>query len=139
MHEIAVASNLVEIACAEAAKVHALSITRVACRIGALCHIDTGVFREAFAMAATDTLCASATLYVVKDPVRARCLDCGDEHTVVDWDWECPKCGALGTFLGGGDELELTSLEVEVEDEDRSGQADPGTQRTRGRAEPREV
>lgn len=128
MHEFAVATEMVEIAAEQARRAGAQRVSHVHCRIGALCHIDERVLRDAFALAAEETVCAGAAVLVERAPMVAACTACGNQFPVANWSWLCPKCGGQGRRESGGDELEMLSIDVEVDDEHTRGAQDPVTQ-----------
>lgn len=134
MHEFAVAENMVEVASESARAAGAVRVRGVSCRIGALCHIDAEALREAFGIAGEGTLCDGAVLRIERGPLVATCRRCGRRFCVEDWHWTC-TCGGRGQRVQGGTELEVTAIEVEIDDEnDTGGAEDPGTQRCdRGR------
>lgn len=118
MHEFAVARNLVEVAVDEAGRAGARRVTRVHCRIGPLRQLETALLREAFDAAAAETLCAGAVLEIARTPMMARCAACRHAFSVDGGGWACPCCGAPDATLTGGDELELVSLEAQVDDQE---------------------
>jgi hydrogenase nickel incorporation protein HypA/HybF len=115
MHELSIAQSLLEAALTEARRAGATRITRVSCRIGDLRQIDSRLMAEAFEAVRCGTLCDQAELAVEKSYVQARCRQCERCFEVRDWDWQCPACKAEGVILGGGDELELVSIEAEID------------------------
>lgn len=115
MHEVAIAQALVEVASAEAARAGAARVTRVTCRIGALCQVEEHMLALAFEAARRGTRCAAASVRIEKSPLRARCPACGGDFVIQRWDWICPACGGEGVVQPGGDELELVSIDAEVE------------------------
>lgn len=115
MHETAIAHSLVELA-ATAARAHGAGrVTCVRCRVGTMRQIDEAMLRDAFEMVAQGGPCATATLAVEQAPLRATCSHCGIAFGVDGWQWACPSCGRIGAVDGGGDELELVSIDAEVE------------------------
>jgi hydrogenase nickel incorporation protein HypA/HybF len=46
-------------------------------------------------------------------PWTRRCLDCGAEFRVVDYNPACSACGSARAVPAGGDEMELSYLELE--------------------------
>jgi len=117
MHEFSIAMNVVSAACEEAGRAGAVRVNVVRCRIGELRQIDPQLMRQAFAAAGERTLCAAADLQIESVPMRAWCGACGEPFPVRAWEWTCPRCGGEGDSLGGGDELELCSIDVETDDE----------------------
>jgi len=114
MHEFSIVQSLLEVATAEARRAGAKRVLRLNCRIGVLRQIDARLMREAFGLLAEGTICAGADLRVEKTYMQARCQACERTFDVRDWDWRCPGCGTEGSMVGGGDELELTSIEAET-------------------------
>ncbi len=116
MHEFSVAQSLIEAATAEAARVGATRITRLSCRIGSMRQIDDWLMHEAFQSVAAGTICESATLSIDKTYMQVCCSTCRQQFPVRDWIWTCPTCGAEGKNPTGGDELELVSVDVDLDD-----------------------
>ncbi len=118
MHELSIAMSMLELAEGEARRAGAHRITRIHCRIGCLRQADTTMLSEAFDLAKSGTLAARAKLEVTTVGMRLECSACGT-HTELDaWQFECPSCGATEIHLEGGDEIELTSIELEIDDGD---------------------
>jgi hydrogenase nickel incorporation protein HypA/HybF len=46
-------------------------------------------------------------------PWTRRCRACGATFRVVEWNPACPTCGSPNTEAAGGDQMELTYLELE--------------------------
>jgi len=46
---------------------------------------------------------------------RQKCLDCGEEFVVKEFDLQCPACGTDRTNCIGGTELDVAYLEIEEE------------------------
>jgi hydrogenase nickel incorporation protein HypA/HybF len=116
VHELSVAQSLLDVALAEARRAGAVRVTRLHCRIGDLCAIQDDLMAEAFGLLCVGTPCEGAELRVEKTFLRAKCRRCERDFDVRNWDWHCPQCGGEGELIGGGDELELTSIEAEVEE-----------------------
>jgi hydrogenase nickel incorporation protein HypA/HybF len=125
MHEFALARNLVELACSEAAEAGAHRVCRLNCRVGVLRQVDELLMQGAFEIARAGTLCDGATLSIEKTELTARCPSCGQRFAVHEWNSDCPTCGAAGVDFAGGDELVLVSIEVEKDDDDPGGPKDP--------------
>ncbi|MCK6457059.1 MAG: hydrogenase maturation nickel metallochaperone HypA [Phycisphaerae bacterium] len=113
MHEFAIARALLTAACETLRRAGANRARGLTCRIGALRQAQDELLREAFALAADGTPCAGAALHVIPTYLRAMCAGCAGVFEVRDWEWRCPVCGGEGRALGGGDELELVSIEID--------------------------
>lgn len=116
MHELSIAEALVRVACESAGPHLARRVTRLNVRIGVLRMIEPDLMRAAFEAARVGTLCERAELVMESVPLRARCAGCGRCFAVTEWSWACEACGGEGEPLPGGDELELVSLDVDVEE-----------------------
>ena len=137
MHELSIVTSLLDAATAEARRYGATVVRAVHCRIGVLRQVDTALLREAFDIARTDGIAQDARLVITTVGMTLQCHDCDTTVQLPTWELECPRCGSDRIELSGGDDLDLTSLEMEVPDEDRSPRKKPaGGQRTCGRAEP---
>ncbi|MBU0637293.1 MAG: hydrogenase maturation nickel metallochaperone HypA [Planctomycetes bacterium] len=116
MHEFSIAQSIIELAEDEARRAGAMRVTRLQCRIGVLRQIDNRLMRDAFELAAEGTLCDNADLDIEKTRVSLACPRCQQRFEAREWDWRCPECEADGEDPQGGDELELLSLEAEIEE-----------------------
>ncbi|MDX1439880.1 MAG: hydrogenase maturation nickel metallochaperone HypA [Rubricoccaceae bacterium] len=128
MHELAIAQSLLETASHEAARVGAKSVSQLSCQVGSLRQVNCWLLQEAFAIARIGTTCAEAELVIQKKFPSARCPKCDKTFTILDGTWTCPRCEAAGYFIGGGDELDLLTVEVEVDDAEMFDHADSGLQ-----------
>lgn len=118
MHEFTLAAELIDAACGEAQRVGARRIQRLRCRVGVLRQVDEWLLREAFGIARLTTPCESAELEIQIVSMRAICAQCEESFAVQNWDWRCPRCGGDGSAPSGGDELELVSIDVDLDDID---------------------
>jgi len=114
VHEYSIVQELLSVAAVEARRAGAVRVTGLHCRIGALRQLDHRLLLEAFELLRSETVCAEAELRIETTFVTACCGRCQHEYAVHDWNWDCPRCGGSGHPLGGGDELDLISLEAEI-------------------------
>jgi hydrogenase nickel incorporation protein HypA/HybF len=113
MHEFSIVQSLLDVAAAETRRAGGERVLRLHCRIGELRQINESLLREAFELLSRGTICEKAELRVERTFMQARCHRCDCLFDVHNWVWRCPHCGADGSLIGGGDELELTSIEAE--------------------------
>ena len=118
MHELSIAQSILEAAQIEAQRHETIQIKRIHCRIGCMRQAQTTLLREAFDLAKVGTLAGNAVLTVEIVGMQLDCSDCGQQADLDGWAFECPGCGSTAVQLSGGDELELTSMELEVRDGD---------------------
>jgi hydrogenase nickel incorporation protein HypA/HybF len=119
MHELSIANSLLEAACEEAGRRGAVRITRIDCRIGCLRQVDRDLLAEVFDIARQKTTAQDATLSVTTVGTELDCRQCGKKTELETWQFECPSCGSNEVSLSGGDEIELTSLTMELPDDHR--------------------
>jgi hydrogenase nickel incorporation protein HypA/HybF len=118
VHELSIAQSILETAVSHAECHNAARITRIRIRVGRLRQVVPALLADAFDLAKRGTLAAEATLDATYSGMRLDCAVCG-RHTDLDtWAFECPNCGSADIKLDGGDELELTSLDLEIPDDD---------------------
>ena len=86
---------------------------KVGVRIGEMAAIDPDALRFCFDAMIQETDLASLELAIEVCPRRHRCLACGHEFIVRDYDSSCQQCASLLTTCISGDELEFAYLEVE--------------------------
>jgi hydrogenase nickel incorporation protein HypA/HybF len=117
MHELSVASELVDAAVREAAKHNARRIESVTCHVGLMQQIVPAILVDAFQMAATGTPAEGAALEVLTVAPHVNCRACGSDTEQTEWSFACPKCGSSDVTTTGGDELVLASVTLELDDE----------------------
>ena len=116
MHELAICQGLMNQVEQIARREHAACVTRILLQIGPLSGVEPGLLANAFPIAAAGTVAAGAELVIDQHPVRIRCLSCGAESNAEPNRLLCAACGDFRTRLLSGDELLLTSLELERQD-----------------------
>lgn len=110
MHELTIATSLVELACEQATKVGAARVAEINIRMGQL----TGIARSlyfCFGSATRGTLCEGARLQIEEVPLRVMCTHCKAEKTPTAlYSFRCPDCGMPTPQVVSGREMELLSL-----------------------------
>lgn len=118
MHEMTLVHSLLSVAEQHARERRATGIRRLTCTIGCLRAIDSQLLNESFAIARADSLARDADLEVRPSKIELICAKCGHRGRVDHLRFDCPMCFSSDIELSGGDELELTSLELELPDAD---------------------
>ena len=113
MHELAVCQGLMRQVDRIAAREGAEQVTLIRLSIGPLSGVEPQLLRDAFPIAAAGSVAAAAELQIESQAVRVRCLSCGAESEAQANRLVCGECGDYRTQLLSGDELLLTSLELE--------------------------
>jgi len=113
MHEIGIASSILECVAAEALRHPGAQILAVGVRIGELAAVDQDALDFAFECITRDTEWEHLKLEVAWCPRRQKCLQCSEEFFVPDLSLVCPRCGAEKSTTIGGTELDIAYLELE--------------------------
>ena len=126
MHELAVCQALLDQVRAVAADRGATAVTRIVVRIGPLSGVEPPLLNNAFSLARAGTMAETATLEIEDVPIRVACRSCGEESDATANQLTCRACGATGTQLVSGNELQLACLDLdlpETGDSDRAPRA----------------
>ena len=115
MHELSIAQSVLEAVRAEAGRRPGVRVCKVGLRVGELAGLDPEALRFGFEVLVRGTELEALQLEIEYCPRRQRCPQCRNEFVARDYDIACPGCGAARTECIGGDELEITYLEIEEE------------------------
>ena len=117
MHEMTIAVNIARTVAAVLREHGAGTPVAVRVRAGCMTGIIPEALAQAFNIAAELELGCSPQLLIDQMPITATCAECGHAFEATAFPALCPKCGGVGAWTSGGDELELVSVEVD-DDED---------------------
>ena len=113
MHELSMATALVEQVEEIARREGAARIARIEVRVGALSGVDGEAFAFAFPLAAEGSLAEGAALAIEEVPLVVECRACGastrPEYPVV----RCAACASGDVAVVSGEEFRITAMEVE--------------------------
>lgn len=113
MHELSLCQSLVRQASRVATEHGARHIRRISVRIGFLSGVEADLMQHAFPFASRGTPAEGAQLEMELCPVRVYCPQCNRDSEVPANNLNCPHCGQWQTLLSGGEELLLTSIDLE--------------------------
>jgi len=113
MHEMGIASSVLEAVRAESRRFPNGHVYKVGLRIGALAGADPEAVSFCFDALVRDSGLEPLTLAIEYLPRQHVCSACGQAFAAQDEDTACPACGATDGLFAGGDELEIAYLEVE--------------------------
>jgi hydrogenase nickel incorporation protein HypA/HybF len=111
MHELSIASSIVEMVGADYG---ALKVLEVHLRIGALAGVTKDALLFCYDIAAEDTVLAGSKLVVNEIPVIIYCAVCREERELagVQLFW-CPVCDTPSGDIRRGRELEIESILID--------------------------
>lgn len=113
MHELAIATGIVDAVIAEAEARAIAKVSAVYVRLGPLSGVDKAALLFAFPMACQNTVLEGAQLKIEDVPVRIACERCGREcEPASTFELICPCCGVAVDNVLSGRELELRAFET---------------------------
>ena len=113
MHELGIATSILQAARQEALRHPGAHLRRVKVRVGELSGVNPDALSFGFEALVRDSKLEPLELEIESCPRQQRCPACALTFTVAEYDLRCPQCGTEDTAFAGGDELELASLEME--------------------------
>jgi hydrogenase nickel incorporation protein HypA/HybF len=117
MHELGVATAVLDIVRQHVPESQAHLVRRVRVRLGELAGVVPETLEFCFGAIVAGTPYQGAVLDLERVPVRGRCKDCGATlamHEPVFW---CPDCHSSRVRLLSGREMNVTEVELEDEQE----------------------
>jgi len=120
MHELGIATRIVEIVKQAAADNSADRVATVTVEIGRLSGVDSESLEFSFAALTKGTELEGARLIVEEERPRAKCRQCGGEYEVDLSDFRCRACGSSSFDVISGMDVYVKQVEVESGEEGRS-------------------
>ena len=112
MHETALAQGVADILADEARKAGARAVRKVRLTLGALSHVDADALAFSLDVATRGGPAEGAELLIDRPSGEAFCMGCGDTVPILRRGDPCPVCGGSQLLVTGGDQLQVTELEV---------------------------
>lgn len=114
MHEMSIASSLIEIVLDTAKSNDAGKVTKVFVKIGKLAGIEKGALLFAYDAIKDEYGLIKDSEMVIEDiPVTGKCHKCGKTDTYDEMFFACAFCGAYEVELLTGEEMSITEIEVD--------------------------
>ena len=113
MHELGIATSILDCVQAEARRHPGARITKVGVKIGELAGVDVDSLQFGFEAIVKDTEWEGLVLAVESIPRVQRCPKCQNEFRMTDYDPQCPQCGEFATQCISGEELDIAYMEVD--------------------------
>ena len=113
MHELSIASSILDVVAKEAKTRPGAHILKVGLRIGELAGVDRDALSFGWEVLTKDTEWDGLRLEIEDVPRRQRCSVCAHEFAAPDFMTQCPKCSDPLSVTIAGDELDIAYLEVE--------------------------
>lgn len=115
MHELSIATSIVESVTETAAAYPGARVLEVRLRIGALASVVEDSLQFCWTIVTEDTLLAGSKLVVRTLPIVIHCSKCNrDTKREGVQNFHCPQCGHVSVDFLEGRELEIESIEIEA-------------------------
>ena len=118
MHELSIASQILDSVLAVAAEHKVKRVDEVSLSLGALRMVVPEALQMAWQAVTEGTVAAGAALKVTETPVKGRCRACGHAFAPPAYSFACPACGKADVKIEAGNEIVLTSMTC-TNDEDQ--------------------
>ena len=113
MHELSIASSLVELVSDHAAREGEARVRAVHVRLGELSGFRRALYL-CFDRVARGTACEGAGLVIEEVPLTVRCPHCDDvKRPGARYNFRCPTCGMPTPEVVTGREMQLAAIEFE--------------------------
>lgn len=113
MHELTIATSLIDLACDHATRNGSVRVTGMHVRLGVMCGVARSLY-FCFAPATRGTLCEGAKLHIEEVPLTIFCDSCDAVRSPISpTNLRCPGCGRPSRKVLSGREMELAHIEIE--------------------------
>ena len=118
MHELSIAISMVEQA-EEEAKSRGVEVTAIHLKLGPLSGVVKEALLSCYDLVTENTALAGSRLVIKEVPILMRCGQCSATRELPSLErFSCPECGGPISDILQGRELEITALEVKVNERD---------------------
>jgi len=115
MHELSIATNIVEAAELEARRNGAVRVVCVRLTLGPLSGVVKEALESCFPLACEGSLLKGSRLEVDEAPIVIECPGCKQQQNAAGvYELVCVECGSPAAAVVSGRELEITALELEI-------------------------
>jgi len=116
MHEVALAEGIFRIVSEQVLKTRpGARVVSVVVTIGELSHAEPHALTTAFLVMIKNTPIDGARLIIERTKAEAVCTECDATFSPAELIFVCPHCGSPFTEVTAGQELLVSSIEIEVD------------------------
>ena len=112
MHEISIAQDIVDLVIENLPKDEDVRVTKVRLKIGLLATVMPETLEFCFEIVAKDTPLNGAKLEIEEIPIIAKCNNCGNEFSVDNSCFICPRCNSGEVEILQGNEFNVVDFEI---------------------------
>lgn len=113
MHEMALATSVLQIVEDTARRHGADRVSAVRLEIGRLSHVEPEALRFSFDVVTRDSLADGARLEIVVVAGAAWCMRCSDSVALGQLGDPCPCCGSYQLQVTGGNKMRVQDIEIQ--------------------------
>jgi len=113
MHELSIASSIVDTVLKEIDKQNLKKVLLIKLRVGALTDIVLDSLQFGFEALTLGTVLSETKLEIESVPIKGICRNCNNYFEVEKFIFVCPKCSSYYIDMKQGNELDIAHLEVE--------------------------
>jgi hydrogenase nickel incorporation protein HypA/HybF len=113
MHELSIATNVIEFAEEFAREHQTTKINRIELEVGLLSGIVIDSLKFALKFSVKKTVLEHAEIVITVIPGKAKCGNCNTVFDLVDWSTACPACKSTDFGIIDGKELQITSIFID--------------------------
>ncbi|MEI6885972.1 MAG: hydrogenase maturation nickel metallochaperone HypA [Bacteroidota bacterium] len=110
MHELSLATEVINIVTREAEKNNASRISEIEIEVGDLSGVEANSFESALGLLMQGSVLEDAELKIKHTPGMGICLNCGIEFAMKTRTDTCPLCKSFPSEVSGGQEFRILSL-----------------------------
>ena len=115
MHELSIAQNIAKIVADNVVDYPGARVNSITVMVGIYSGVDPEALRFSFPIASEGTAAEGAELHIDSVPFKLTCKECGS--SVVSESMHCPACGSMEIAVESGQELTVSSIDLDLPDE----------------------
>jgi hydrogenase nickel incorporation protein HypA/HybF len=112
MHELSIATNLVNLIEEQQAEHQFERVSKIHLKIGEFSSVVPEALEFSFEIASKGSVAENAELLIEIIPLVLKCTACNKEFHTEPYIFVCPDCGSTKTQMVSGSELQIESIEV---------------------------
>ncbi|MDA3972132.1 MAG: hydrogenase maturation nickel metallochaperone HypA [Desulfobulbaceae bacterium] len=113
MHELSIATHILELAEEEARKAGCTKILDIELEIGALAGVQQDALCFGFEAVSKNSMAELATLTIITRQGQAKCSGCNASFPVQSFFEPCPHCATILHTIEQGEELHMVAVNAE--------------------------
>jgi len=125
MHEMSMAVGIIETVLQAANDSGARRVSRIELAVGQLRLVVPEAMEMAWQAVSEGTIAAGSEIAMTETPIEARCNQCGQVFSPEIDNYLCPGCGKADVEITAGNDIMLTSISCEVEEDPNAENTEP--------------